>query len=106
MDSTRFAGLLSTLREAEAVAWESVNGRDDRTLRLHALIAGSLRAAEALRAGEPCAGPECGHTVEYGGLGRPARYCSKRCRDRAAYRAARQRESEAQREVVTNFSDE
>ncbi|GGS84054.1 hypothetical protein GCM10010222_27010 [Streptomyces tanashiensis] len=94
MDTPRFAALLDMLREAEAVAWESVHGSDERTLRLHKLTADALRAAERLRAGEPCAGPECGRTVAYSGVGRPARYCSKRCRDRAAYRAARQRESE------------
>lgn len=92
MDTPRFAALLAKLRAAEAAAWDQMRGTDERTVELHALIAGALRAAEALRAGEACAGPECGLSVEYSGVGRPARYCSKRCRDRAAYRAARQRE--------------
>lgn len=92
MDTPKFAALLAKLRAAEAAAWEQVGGADERTVKLHALIAEALRAAEELRAGEPCAGPECGLSVEYSGVGRPARYCSKRCRDRAAYRAARQRE--------------
>lgn len=98
MDTPRFTGLLSTLQEAEATAWESVRGGDERTQRLHRLVANALGVAESLCAGEPCAGPECGRTVEYGGVGRPARYCSKRCRDRAAYRAARQREERDSKE--------
>lgn len=64
---------------------------DNKWADVHKLIAHALRLAEAMRAGEPCAGPECAYAVAYSGRGRPARYCSKRCRDRAAYRAAKQR---------------
>lgn len=42
-----------------------------------------------------CAGPDCVKPVQDKGFGRPAKYCDRRCKDRAAYRT---RKEKAQRE--------
>lgn len=45
-------------------------------------------AAQAARLEAVCEGPDCGVPVPYSGRGRPRRYCSVRCRNRA-YRQSR-----------------
>ncbi len=82
---------MGALGRAEHAAWLAVGKDDGAAAFAHQATAHALQLAEALQKGEPCAGPDCDATVEYKGVGRPARYCGKRCRDRAAYRASRQR---------------
>ncbi|MEW2528837.1 hypothetical protein [Streptomyces sp. NPDC047071] len=92
MDTPDYAGLLAMLRSAESHAWDAVLTLDrEKATQAHDHVRAALTAIEALGAGQPCAGPQCGATLAYAGTGRPARYCSRRCRDRAAYRARRQR---------------
>lgn len=96
MVTPNFTGLLSNLREAETALYESeYTGSAEARVRAMAHVSEALRIAETALEGQRCEGPECGNPLEYSGVGRPARYCGKSCRDRAAYRAKRQR---AQRE--------
>jgi hypothetical protein len=92
---------LSMLREIADTAFtlvEESRGTDQRAAKIHELAHSAIRAVLAAQRGEPCAGPACGNAVEYSGVGRPALYCSRRCRDRAAYVAKRrQRDSEERR---------
>ncbi len=92
MATPNFTGLLSALRLADDALCKAEYTEDpvEREIaRLH--LAEALRIAETALEGQRCEGPECGKPIEYSGVGRPARYCGKRCRDRAAYRAKRQR---------------
>jgi endogenous inhibitor of DNA gyrase (YacG/DUF329 family) len=93
MVSTKNDALLTRLRTAEAEAWKAVNGNQESREVAHRLIADALRMAEAASQAPPCTLPTCDNPVEYSGSGRPALYCSRRCRDRAAYAARRQRKS-------------
>jgi hypothetical protein len=68
-------------------------GNPDKISEAHGLIAAALRKAEALYRGDNCAGPSCTNTLAYSGTGRPALYCCRRCRDRAAYAAKRQQQA-------------
>ncbi|MCW2873726.1 MAG: hypothetical protein JWL99_5046 [Streptomyces oryziradicis] len=87
--------LIAQLRAAEAAALEALDGMPGSAEKAHRLIARVLHSAEAAQQGARCAAPTCTDTVEYSGIGRPALYCSRRCRDRAAYAAKRQqRDSE------------
>lgn len=83
--------LMATLREAETVAWEAVWGDRDAADKAHRLIIAALQLVEAAQHGQRCEASSCENVVEYSGVGRPARFCSRSCRDRAAYVARRQR---------------
>lgn len=93
MVSSNYNGLLPHLRAAEEAAWEAVSGKKGGAEKAHKLIAEALEIAQLLSQAPPCALPGCKDPVEYSGQGRPAQYCSRRCRDRAAYAARRQRQS-------------
>ncbi len=92
MLTPNFTGLLEALRKAEdALAeYEYTKSTGART-RARVYLTTALNIAETALGGQRCEGPECGKPVEYSGIGRPARYCGKRCRDRAAYARKRQR---------------
>jgi len=92
MVTPNFTGLLAHLREAETALYEAeYTGSDEARIRATGHVTEALKIAEAALEGQRCEGPECGTPLEYSGVGRPPRYCGKRCRDRAAYRAKRQR---------------
>ncbi|MFI8422345.1 hypothetical protein [Streptomyces sp. NPDC085479] len=83
--------------EAEEAARDALFTGDLTAPKVHESIASALEMVDALLfpAGG-CAGPDCTNPVPHKGLGRPALYCGQRCRDRAAYRARKERA--AQRE--------
>jgi hypothetical protein len=89
--------LIAQLRAAEAAALEALDGTPDSAEKAHRLIARALHSAEAAQQGARCAAPTCENVVEYSGTGRPALYCSRRCRDRAAYTARQQQRGSEER---------
>jgi hypothetical protein len=48
----------------------------------------SVRASRALSRADTCQGPGCASQLLYGGRGRPPRYCSRACRNRATRKAS------------------
>jgi hypothetical protein len=47
-----------------------------------------VRASRALSRADTCQGPGCASQLLYGGRGRPPRYCSRACRNRATRKAS------------------
>lgn len=88
MTDRRFEEIRGALQRAEAAAWEAGAAAED----VHAHVRHALKLVEAvLFPTDGCAGPDCPNPVPDKGIGRPALYCSARCKDRAAYLARKQR---------------
>jgi len=91
-----YAAIRVAIQRAEAEAWAAIPTGHPTAETVHAAVREALELVNAvLFPSGGCAGPECSNTVPDKGIGRPALYCSRRCKDRAAYRARKDR---AQRE--------
>lgn len=87
-EKTLNSRLLAELRNAESATWAALaNPTTDTLIEIHGLIGKALRIAEGQAFAPRCEAPSCTNAVEYGGVGRPRRYCCDRCRKRA-HRAA------------------
>ncbi|MFF4578237.1 hypothetical protein ACFY15_07535 [Streptomyces sp. NPDC001373] len=85
------------IADAEQATREAMFTGDPAASSAHQSIVSALEIVDALLfPADGCAGPDCVHPVQDKGFGRPALYCGQRCRDRASYRARKQRA--AQRE--------
>jgi ferredoxin len=83
--------LISLLRDAEAVLWDSVSKGVVGAEETHQRIARALRADDAATADGACV--SCGNALTQPSTGRPRMYCGEACKKRA-YRSKRvQRES-------------
>ncbi|MFI7357335.1 CGNR zinc finger domain-containing protein [Streptomyces avidinii] len=92
-----YKGIRGALQRAEAAAWDGVIADHPTAQEIHNAVREALTLVDAVLFPEGgCAGPGCTDPVPDKGIGRPARYCSPRCKDRAAYRARKERA--AQRE--------
>ncbi|MFG2682590.1 hypothetical protein [Streptomyces sp. NPDC048392] len=91
-----FSRIRMALQRTEAAAWEAISTEHPKTETAHAYARLALALVdEILFPVNRCAGPDCVTPVEDKGIGRPALYCSDRCKYRAAYARKRQ---QAQRE--------
>lgn len=92
MHPPNFTGLLDALRDAcEALQEYRYTGDKGACARARIHLRKAQSIAESAINGQRCIGPECGNPIEYKGAGRPAVYCGKPCRDRAAYRRKREK---------------
>ncbi|GAU69917.1 Syd protein [Streptomyces sp. NBRC 110611] len=87
-----YALIRGAIQHAEELAWSAIASGHPTAEELHGAMREALEFVDAiLFPAEGCEGPDCSNPLQYKGVGRPARYCSARCKDRAAYRAKRQR---------------
>lgn len=95
-NESRFAEIRRAIKRTETAAWEALGTGHPKAEAAyeHARIALAL-VDEILFPANRCAAPDCVEPVQDKGFGRPALYCGQRCKDRAAYRARKER---AQRE--------
>lgn len=91
MDSTTYAEICCELKRAEEFAWKAIMGKQGDAELAHEFVRRALELARKAADAPACQGPECADAVPYKGTGRPQRYCSRRCRDRARYQEQRQR---------------
>ncbi|OCC07526.1 hypothetical protein A3Q37_06690 [Streptomyces sp. PTY087I2] len=83
--------LISLLRDAESVLFDSLGKNISGAEELHQRLAAALRSEAAGTADGTCA--SCGNTLTQQSTGRPRVYCGEACKKRA-YRSKRvQRES-------------
>jgi hypothetical protein len=88
MSNPGYEEIRGALQRAEEAAWEAGPAAED----VHAYVRHALSLVESvLFPAGGCAGPDCSDPVPDKGIGRPALYCSTRCRDRAKYLARKQR---------------
>ncbi|MFF7093206.1 hypothetical protein ACFY9A_12535 [Streptomyces rubradiris] len=97
MEILKFTELLEALRAAEmegsfGLGPDSKRSPTTSLYLVHHHVPVALQIAESVLTGQECALPGCRNPIEYKGTGRPALYCGKGCRDRAAYRKKRERE--------------
>jgi hypothetical protein len=92
MSNPGYEEIRGALQRAECTAWDAIGKGGQTADEVHACVSEALKLVESLLfpAGG-CAGPDCSNAVPDKGIGRPALYCSARCRDRAKYRARKQR---------------
>ncbi|MFI6108642.1 CGNR zinc finger domain-containing protein [Streptomyces sp. NPDC051310] len=87
-----FEDIRYALEIARALAWDALGSGHPTAEEVHKYVSDALETVNAkLFRVARCAGPDCLETVPDKGFGRPARYCSPRCKDRAAYARKRQR---------------
>lgn len=91
-----YDAIRGAIQRAESAAWAAIPTSHPTAETVHTAVLEALEMVNAvLFPAGGCAGPECTNPVPDKGIGRPAVYCSRRCKDRAAYRARKER---AQRE--------
>lgn len=99
MPNPGYEEIREAMQRAEYTAWEAVGTGHPTAETVHAHIREALALVESvLFPAGGCAGPDCANPVPDKGIGRPALYCGTRCRDRAKYRARKQREQRGGRE--------
>ncbi|GGQ29609.1 hypothetical protein ACFFKE_12895 [Streptomyces mutabilis] len=87
-----YVAIRGAIRRAESLAYEALPTGHPTAHEIHAALTEALEIVDAvLFPAGGCAGPECTNPVPDKGMGRPALYCSRRCKDRAAYRARKER---------------
>lgn len=91
-----FSQIRRAMERTLAATWDALGTGHPKAEEAyeHARITLAL-VDEILFPANRCAGPECVNPVQDKGIGRPAMYCSDRCKYRAAYARKRER---AQRE--------
>lgn len=91
MDTTNFDAIRQAMEEAESAAWKALAGKiSDLAIEAHEKVYSALMLIQAAADAPRCARPECSNHVPQKPLGRPALFCSRKCRDRTRYREARQ----------------
>lgn len=91
-----YDAIRGAIQRAESLAYDALPTGHPTAHEVHAALMEALELVNlVLFPAGGCAGPECTKPVPDKGMGRPALYCSRRCKDRAAYRARKER---AQRE--------
>ncbi|MFC7922216.1 CGNR zinc finger domain-containing protein [Streptomyces cinereoruber] len=87
-----YAVIRGAVQQAREAAWLALDSNHPAAGKAYESISEALALVDAvLFPVGGCAGPECTNPVPDKGIGRPARYCSPRCKDRAAYRARKER---------------
>jgi hypothetical protein len=100
MEIPNYTELLTALRAAHREASDGLSGQTTRPpfrslAYTYEHLETALSIVESVLTGQECALPTCKNPIPYrepGQPGRTALYCGKRCRDRAAYQARKQRE--------------
>lgn len=95
MHSSHFDAIRRALESAEAATWGALAGKNpDLIEEAHTRVREALKLVQDAMEAPRCGRPECSNPVPRKPLGRPALFCSRRCRDRTRYRESRQAEAE------------
>lgn len=87
-----YDAIRGAIQRAESLAYDAMPTGHPTAHEVHAALVEALDLVNlVLFPAGGCAGPECTKPVPDKGMGRPALYCSRRCKDRAAYRARKER---------------
>ncbi|MFC7814324.1 hypothetical protein ACFUTR_06685 [Streptomyces sp. NPDC057367] len=87
-----FSAIRKAVQRAEAAARDALETGHPMAEAAHEHVRIALALVdEILFPANRCAGPDCVNPVQDKGIGRPAMYCSDRCKYRTAYARKRQR---------------
>ncbi|MFG3211040.1 hypothetical protein [Streptomyces tendae] len=87
-----FSRIRKAMERTLAATWEAIDTANPKAEAAYEYARITLALVdEILFPANGCAGPDCVNPVRDKGFGRPALYCGQRCKDRAAYRARKER---------------